>query len=91
MFDDLRLDVVKGIVDVTGFLAFALHLVRLGVPLLYRNGILAAELRLRPVDCHSSHDGDNAVFLLTSVHEEQDFECCSHTVLFLVANLVSLR
>ena len=35
------------------------------------------------VDCHSSHDGDNTVFLLAAVHVEQHFECTScHTRFF---------
>ena len=39
------------------------------------SGLLATELRHSTVDCHSSHDGDNTVFLLAAVHVEQHFEC----------------
>lgn len=81
MFDDLRLDVIKRKIDVTSLLAFPFYFVGFGVPLFHRNGILTTELRLRSVDCHSSHYGDNAVFLFTPVHEEQHLECCSHTCL----------
>ena len=82
MLDKLRLDVVKRKVDVTGFLALAFHPVCLGVPHVHRHGMLATELCLAPVDCNPSHDGNNTVFLLASVHEEQDFESCSHTPCF---------
>jgi len=55
--------------------------------LFYRNGIPATELRLCPIDCNPSHDGDNTVFLLASVHEEQHLECAScHTRFFCLQN-----
>ena len=48
---------------------------------------LATELRYRPVDCHSSHDGDNTVLFLAAVHVEQHFECASaHTRFFWLQN-----
>ena len=87
MFDDLRLDVVERKIDVTRLLAFPFHPVCLGVPLFHRNGIPATELRLCSVDCHSSHDGDNTVFLLAPVHKEQHFECRSHTRLLFVCKI----
>ena len=37
-----------------------------------------AELGYRAVDCHSSHDGNNTVFLLACVHVEQHLKCTSH-------------
>lgn len=83
MLDKLRLDIVKSKVDVTGFLALAFHPVCFGALHVHRNGVLATELCFASVDCNSPHDGDNTVFLLASVHEEQDFESCSHTPCFL--------
>lgn len=83
MLDKLRLNVVKREVDVAGFLALSFDLVGFGVPHVHRHGMLATELRLAAVDCDPSHDGDNTVFLLASVHEEQDFECCSYMPCFL--------
>ena len=41
-----------------------------------------------PVDCHSSHDGDNTVFLLAAVHVEQNLECASCHTRFLFAKLL---
>ena len=87
VLDDLRLDIVEGKVDVTRLLAFPFYPVRLGVPLLHRNGMPATELRLRPVDCHSSHDGDISVSLLAPVHEEQHLECRSHTRLLFCCKI----
>ena len=89
MLDKLRLDVVKCEVDVTGLLALSFDLVGFGVPHVHRYGMLATELRLASIDCDPPHNRDNTVFLLASVHKEQDFECCSHTPCFLCAKLVS--
>ena len=82
MFDDLRFDVVQCKIDVPCLAALAFGPVALDVPKRFRDTLFATEMRHSPVDCNPSHNGDNAVFLLASVHEEQDFECCSHTVLF---------
>ena len=83
VLDDLRLDVVKGKVDVPCPLALAFRPVPFHVPKCFRDALLATELRHSPVDCHPSHDGDNAVLLLAAVHVEQHFEYTScHTRLF---------
>ena len=83
MLDKLRLNVVKREVDVAGFLALSFDLVGFGVPHVHRYGMPATELRLASIDCDPPHDRDNTVFLLASVHEEQDFECCSYMPCFL--------
>ena len=83
MLDDLRLDVVKRKVDVTCLPAFPFSLVAFHVPKRFRDALLATELRYRPVDCHSSHEGDNTILFLAAVHVEQHFECASaHTRFF---------
>ena len=88
VLDDLRLDVVKGEVDVPCPLALAFRPVPFHVPKCLPDVLLATELRHSPVDCHPSHDGDNTVLLLAAVHVEQHFECAScHTRLFLIAKL----
>ena len=88
VLDDLRLDVVKGEVDVPCPLALAFRPVPFHVPKRLRDALFATELRHSPVDCHPSHDGDNTVLLLAAVHVEQHFECAScHTRLFLIAKL----
>ena len=88
MLDDLRLDVVQSEVDVPCLLALAFGSVALDVPKRFRDTLLATEVRHRPVDCHSSHDGNNAVFLLAAVHVEQHFECTSCHTRFLFAKLL---
>jgi len=88
MFDDLRLDVVKGKVDVSCLAALAFRLVSFHVPKRFRDVLLTTELRHSPVDCHSSHDGDNTVFLLAAVHVEQNLECASCHTRFLFAKLL---
>ena len=40
-------------------------------PKLHCNGTLTTELGYIAVDCHSSHNGNNTVSLLASVHVEQ--------------------
>ena len=80
VLDDLRLDVVQSVVDVPRFNALAFGSVAFRIPKCFRDGLLATELCHRTVDCHSSHDGDNTVFLLAAVRIEQHFECTScHT------------
>ena len=88
MLDDLRLDVVKGKVDVPRLVALAFCLVPFHVPNRIRNALLATELRHSPVDCNPSHDGDNTVFLLAAVHVEQHLECASCHTRFLFAKLL---
>ena len=84
MLDDLRLDVVQGVVDVPCLDALASGSVAFRIPKGFRDGLLATELRHSTVDCHSSHDGNNTVFLLAAVHVEQHFECTScHTRFFV--------
>ena len=88
VLDDLRLDVVEREIGGDGFLALAFSPVALHVPKFLRNGALAAELCHRAVDCNTSHDGDDTVFLLAAVHIEQHLECAScHCLFFLVAKL----
>ena len=88
VLDDLRLDVVKREIGCDGFLALAFRPVASHIPQLPRDGALAAELCHRAVDCNTSHDGDDTVFLLAAVHIEQHFECAScHCLFFLVAKL----
>ena len=88
MLDDLRLNVVQSEVDVPCLLALAFGSVALDVPKRFRNTLLATELRHSPVDCHSSHDGDNTVSFLAAVHVEQHFECTSCHTRFLFAKLL---
>lgn len=87
MFDDLRLDVIQSEVDFPRFGTLAFGSVAFRIPKGFRDGPLAAELCHRTVDCHSSHDGDNTVFLLAAVHVEQHFECTSCHTRFLFAKL----
>ena len=88
MLDDLSLDVVKRKIGFPRFHTLALCLVPFGIPKLFRDSPLAAELCYRTIDCNSSHDGDNSVLFLTAVHVEQHLECAScHTRFFLVAKL----
>ena len=83
MSDDLRLDVVKGKVDVSCLAALAFRLVSFHVPKRFRDTLLIAELRHNPVNRYPSYDADNIVFLLVAVHVEQHFECTScHTRFF---------
>ena len=77
VLDDLRLDVIQDKIDFPCFLSLAFRLVPFHVLKRSRNTLLATELRYSPVDCHSSHDGDNSVFLLAAVHVEQHLECAS--------------
>ena len=91
MLDDLRLDVVQSVVDVPCFYALAFGSVALDVPKRFRDTLLATELRHSPVDCHSSHDGDNAVSLLAAVHVEQHFECTSCHTRFFVCKVITQR
>lgn len=88
MLDDLRLDVVKGEVDVPCLLALAFGSVALDVPKCFRDTLLATELRHSPVDCHSSHDEDNSVSLRAAVHVEQHFERTSCHTRFSFAKLL---
>lgn len=84
---NLRLDVVKCGVHRLCLLALAFCAVALGIPKRPLDGLLAAELCDSPVDCHSSHNGHNSIFLLTCVHVEHGLECRSHTRYFyLVQN-----
>lgn len=84
---NLRLDVVKCGVHRLCLLALAFCAVALGIPKRPLDGLLAAELCDSPVDCHSSHNGHNSIFLLTCVHVEHGLECLSHTRYFyLVQN-----
>ena len=86
--DDLSLDVVKCKISLPRFHTLALCLVPFGIPKLFRDSPLAAELCYRSVDCNPSHDGDNSVLFLTAIHVEQHLECAScHTRFFLVAKL----
>ena len=87
VLDDLRLDVIQCEVDVPRFGTFAFGSVSFRIPKGFRNGLLATELRYSSVDCHSSHDGNNSVFLLAAVHIEQHFECTSCHTRFLFAKL----
>lgn len=90
VLNDLRLDVVKGMVDVPCLHTFAFRLVALHVPKVFRDAPFTTELRYSPVDCHSSHDGDNTVFLLAAIHVEQHFECAScHTRCFCLQSYYS--
>ena len=83
MLDDLRLDVIQSVVDVPCLNALAFGSVAFRISKGFRDGLFTTELRYSPVDCHSSHDGDNTVFLLAAVHVEQHFECTScHTRFF---------
>ena len=91
MLDDLRLDVVKGKVDVSCLHTFAFRLVSLHVPKRFQDALLTAELRHSPVDCHPSHDGYNAVFLLAAVHIKQHFECTSCHTRFFVCKVTTQR
>ena len=54
----------------------------------FREALLATGLCHSPVDCHSSHDGDNAVFLLAAVHVKPHFKCTSCHTCFLFAKLL---
>ncbi len=66
-----------------GLLALSFSPIALCIPKFFGYGTLAAELGYRTVDCHSSHNGDNTVFLLTSVHVEQHLKCTSHNLILL--------
>ena len=46
------------------------------------DALLATELSHRTVDCHSSHNRNNTVFLFASVHVEQHLKCTSHNLIF---------
>ena len=66
MLDDLRLDVVQCQIDVPCFGTIAFGSVAFRIAKGFRDGLLATELRHSTVDCHTSHDGDNTVFLLAA-------------------------
>ena len=87
VFDDLRLDVIQSLIDVPCFGTPAFGSVAFRIPKGFRDGLLATELRHSTVDCHSSYDGDNTVFLLAAVNVEQHFECTSCHTRFLFAKL----
>ena len=87
MLDDLRLDVIQSEVDFPRFGTLAFGSVAFHIPKCFRDGLLAAELRYRTVNCHSSHDGDNTVFLLAAVYVKQHFERTSCHTRFFVAKL----
>ena len=91
MLDDLRLDVVQSVVDVSGFNALAFGSVAFRIPKRFRDAPFATELRHSTVDCHSSYDGDNTVFLLATVHVEQHFECTSCHTRFFVCKVIYQR
>ena len=78
-------------IDVPCPLALAFGSVALDVPKRFRDTLFATELRHSPVDCHSSHDGDNAVSLLAAVHVEQHFECTSCHTRFFVCKVITQR
>jgi len=59
-------------VNLQSLLAPSLGTVALHVPHFQRDAFLATELRLRSVDCHSSHDGNNSVLLLALVSVEEN-------------------
>ena len=84
MLDDLHLDFIQSQIDVPCFGTLAFRPVAFRILKGLRNGLLATELCHSTVDCHSSHDRDNTVFLLAAVHVEQHFECTScHTRFFV--------
>ena len=92
MLDDLSLDVVKHKIGFPRFHTLALCLVPFGIPKLFRDSPLAAELCYRSVDCNPSHDGDNSVLFLTAVHVEQQLECAScHTRFFFGCKTINQR
>ena len=75
VLDDLCLDVIEVAVYLQRFLAAALGTVALHVPHRKWNTHLATELRLRSVNCHTSHNRDNPVLLLALVGIKEDVEC----------------
>ena len=75
MLDNLRLDVVEVAVDLQSLLAASFGTIALHVPHVKWNAVLATELALGAIDCHSSHHWNNTLFHLAFVHVEQDFEC----------------
>ena len=87
MLDDLHLDFIQSQIDVPCFGTLAFRPVAFRILKGLRNGLLATELCHSTVDCHSSHDRDNTVFLLAAVHVEQHFECTSCHTRFLLAKL----
>lgn len=52
-------------------------------PKRFRNYLFATKLRNSPIDCHSSHDRNKSVLLLTAVHVEHGLECTPHNHCFL--------
>ena len=77
--------------DRFGFNALSFGSVAFRIPKRFLDVLLATELRHRTVDCHSSHDGDNTVFLLAAVHVEQHFECTSCHTRFFVCKVTTQR
>ena len=67
MLDDLHLDFIQSQIDVPCFGTLAFRPVAFRILKGLRNGLLATELCDSTVDCHSSHDRDNTVFLLAAV------------------------
>ena len=88
MLDDLRLDIVQSVIDIPCLNTLAFGSVAFRIPKCFRDATFATELRHSPVDCHSSHDGDNTVSFLAAVHVEQHLECTSCHTRFLFAKLL---
>ena len=83
VLDDLSLDIIQSQIDVSRFLALALCSVAFHIPYVFVDALLATELSHRTVDCHSSHNRNNIVFLFACVHVEQHLKCTSHNLIFL--------
>lgn len=82
MFDDLSLDVIQSQIDASCLLALFFSSV-FRIPKNFGDGLFVTELDYRGVGCYSSHNGNNTVFLLVSVHVEQHLKCTSHHLALL--------